>query len=79
MRYEYVLDGGEYPEDGVAFDTTWFGNSEYMANDAGEHLYNDDPDPDMFPAVLELFANGVSLGKFEIFLEFTPNFNSVEL
>lgn len=80
MEYSYVLNGDSFPEDAIAFVTTWENDqASYIAEDAGEHCYDSEPDPESFPIEIEIFANDVSLGTFEIQLEFEPTFHAGEI
>jgi len=78
MEYEYILEDESYPDDAVTFVSSWSsGNTAYVAEDAGEEHYDNDPDPECSPVKLEIFEDGKSLGKFEIFLDYEPTFSAV--
>lgn len=78
MEYEYVLEDESYPHNAIPFESAWTpGNPDCLAADAGEHYYDDDPDPEEFPLKLEIFDGGKSVGMFEVFLDFSPDFTGI--
>ncbi len=79
VKYEFILVGDTYPEDASEFESVWeneYQYLEYIASDAAESYYTDDPDPDAFPLDIEIFTEGESLGEFRVSLEFDPSFSA---
>ena len=76
MEYEYTTEGADYPEEAVAFNSTWsLELKQFIAEDAGKDFYDNDPNPEDFPIKLTIYGNGKNIGTFEVFLE--PVFFSV--
>lgn len=80
MRAEFIIrgEGWMYPRDAECFDTVWdIDDPEYIAEDAARHYYeNNDGWEDNWPVFFELYQDGVSIGVFEVGLEFDPTFSA---
>ena len=80
MRAEFIIagEGCQYPRDAEIFETVWdIDDPEYMAEDAADHFYaNNDGWESSWPVFFELYGDGVSLGVFEVDLEFNPTFSA---
>ncbi len=75
-KYEYTTEGADYPEEAVAFNSTWsLEFKQFIAEDAGKDFYNGGSNSDDFPIKLTIYGNGKNIGTFEV--SFEPVFCSV--
>jgi hypothetical protein len=80
MEYEYVFEDESYPEDAIKFLSAWEkDHPDYVASDAGQDMYDNDPDLESFPRKVELFFDGESFGVFEIHIDFEPSFSATKI
>lgn len=88
-KYEYVINGGNYPDDAYEFETVWDRNElkskynncfrNYAAEEAAEdYFYNHDGWEDGWPIQLELYIDCKSIGMFTVDYESRPVFSAYE-
>ena len=79
MEYEYTINE-DYPEGATKFNSSWSTDSvKYIAEDAAAHFFYEALEPEMFPIEVEIYDQGEHCGKFEVSLEFHPEFSAVSI
>lgn len=82
-NYEYTVDerGMSFPEDTFKFSSRFDPDDpEWLAEDAAEHFHrNHDGWEASWPVTIEVFHDGLFLGRFEVDREAVPSFNATRV